>query len=185
MHTDIFFKEFAPFVSGSGGVQKLRELVLQLAMRGKLEPQIAAEGQAAEIAALALNQVPTKMKKQLTEASQPHAIPPSWEWVSLGAISNYGVTDKVEPGTIEDPNFWVLEMEDVEKSSSRLLARVPFRDRDFRSAKNRFSEGQVLYGKLRPYLDKVIVADREGCCTTEIVPFSVFGGLTRILFAGV
>jgi type I restriction enzyme S subunit len=28
----------------------------------------------------------------------------------------------------------------------------------------------VLYGKLRPYLDKVLVADEDGVCTTEIIP---------------
>ena len=30
--------------------------------------------------------------------------------------------------------------------------------------------GDVLYGKLRPYLNKVLIADRPGYCTTEIVP---------------
>ena len=31
----------------------------------------------------------------------------------------------------------------------------------------------VLYGKLRPYLNKVLIADEDGCCSTEIVPISV------------
>jgi len=34
MHTETFLREFAPLASGPGGVQKLRELVLQLAVRG-------------------------------------------------------------------------------------------------------------------------------------------------------
>jgi type I restriction enzyme S subunit len=33
----------------------------------------------------------------------------------------------------------------------------------------------VLYGKLRPNLDKVIVADSPGICSSEIVPISVHG----------
>ena len=33
----------------------------------------------------------------------------------------------------------------------------------------------VSYGKLRPYLNKVIVADQPGYCTTEIVPIRAFG----------
>jgi len=32
----------------------------------------------------------------------------------------------------------------------------------------------VLYGKLRPYLDKVLIADTPGVCTTEISPISFF-----------
>jgi type I restriction enzyme S subunit len=177
MHADTFLTEFAPLASGPGGVQKLRELVLQLAVRGKLVPQIGGDGHAAEIAARAIKAVPDKIRKQLTEAPQPYEVPSNWVWSTLGGISNYGETEKVEPGTLEDPDFWVLELEDVEKTTSRLLTRVTFRERDFRSSKNRFYEGQILYGKLRPYLDKVIVADRDGCCTTEIVPFSVYGGI--------
>ena len=37
------------------------------------------------------------------------------------------------------------------------------------SSQNRFSSGEVLYGKLRPYLDKVVLANREGACTTELL----------------
>ena len=29
----------------------------------------------------------------------------------------------------------------------------------------------ILYSKLRPYLDKVIIADNKGIATSEIVPF--------------
>lgn len=177
MLAETFLKEFAPLVSTTNGIQKLRELVLQLAMRGKLVPQETFDGSASDVAEKALQEVPDRIKRQLVDASQPHPIPKSWVWVPLGAISNYGETAKVDPDNIDDPDFWILELEDIEKSTSRLLARVPFRERNFRSSKNRFKEGQVLYGKLRPYLDKVIVADRDGCCTTEIVPFSVFGGI--------
>ena len=31
-----------------------------------------------------------------------------------------------------------------------------------------------MYGKLRPYLDKVIVADEDGVCTTEMIPIKSF-----------
>lgn len=177
MLAETFLRQFAPLVSSTNGIQKLRELVLQLAVRGKLVPQKTSDGHASDAAKKALQNVPDKIKRQLGDAGQPHPIPENWVWVTLGAISNYGETDKVDPGTIDDPDFWILELEDIEKSTSRLLARVPFQERNFRSSKNRFKEGQVLYGKLRPYLDKVIVADRDGCCTPEIVPFSVFGGI--------
>lgn len=40
------------------------------------------------------------------------------------------------------------------------------------SAKNRFSTSDVLYGKLRPYLDKAVVPDRKGICSTDILVFS-------------
>jgi len=37
------------------------------------------------------------------------------------------------------------------------------------SVTTRFQRGDVLFGKLRPYLNKVAVADREGCCTNEVL----------------
>lgn len=32
-----------------------------------------------------------------------------------------------------------------------------------------------MYGKLRPYLNKILVADEDGVCTTEIIPFRCYG----------
>ncbi|WP_365742970.1 restriction endonuclease subunit S [Nostoc sp. JL33] len=64
----------------------------------------------------------------------------------------------------------MLELEDIEKDTSKLLQRLSFAHRQSKSTKNRFTLGDVLYGKLRPYLNKVLVADRDGYCSTEIVP---------------
>jgi type I restriction enzyme S subunit len=40
---------------------------------------------------------------------------------------------------------------------------------DVQSAKTRFRKGDVLYGKLRPYLDKGIIAPCDGICSTDIL----------------
>ena len=66
-------------------------------------------------------------------------------------------------------------IEDIEKDTSRLLRRKLFQDSPSKSTKTAFMAGDVLYGKLRPYLNKVIVADQPGYCTTEIVPIRAFG----------
>jgi type I restriction enzyme, S subunit len=96
-------------------------------------------------------------------------IPSSWAFTKLGKVTEYGRVNKAEPNEIED-SAWILELEDIEKNTSRLLARVSFADRQSKSTKNRFEPGDVLYGKLRPYLNKVIIADNPGYCTTEIIP---------------
>jgi type I restriction enzyme, S subunit len=41
---------------------------------------------------------------------------------------------------------------------------------DFSSTKNQFDEGDVLYGKLRPLLNKVWLATESGQCSTDILP---------------
>ena len=96
-------------------------------------------------------------------------IPESWLATTLGEVLDYGATVKTEPDEIPD-DAWILELEDIEKDSSKLIRRFTFSERRSKSTKNRFSKGDVLYGKLRPYLNKVIVADADGYCTTEIIP---------------
>lgn len=98
-----------------------------------------------------------------------NAHPTSWLLTKLGDVVQYGVTEKAEPYDIK-PNTWVLELEDIEKGTAKVLHYSNFSERQSRSNKNRFNAGDVLYGKLRPYLSKVVYADRSGVCTTEIVP---------------
>lgn len=177
--------------SGNGkidlyGIKKLRELILELAVRGKLLPQDPNDEPASEllkrIAAEKAELVRHgKIKKQkplpeISEDEKPFELPVGWEWVRLGFITNYGECDKAEP-TDADADTWIVELEDIEKSTSRLLNRVTFSERPFKSSKNKFNKNDVLYGKLRPYLDKVLVADDTGVCTTEIIPIKVYGNI--------
>jgi type I restriction enzyme, S subunit len=99
----------------------------------------------------------------------PADLPTGWASCRLGDVVNYGSTQTVAPDQIEALG-WVLELEDIEKDTSRILQRMSFSQRRSRSSKNRFFKGDVLYGKLRPYLNKVVRADHDGYCTTEIVP---------------
>lgn len=96
-------------------------------------------------------------------------LPEGWLSCSLGDVVDYGKTTKAEPSEIEE-GAWILELEDIEKDTSKLLERRIFAERRSKSTKNRFEVGDVLYGKLRPYLNKVIIADQPGYCTTEIIP---------------
>ena len=105
-------------------------------------------------------------------------LPPSWAVTTLGTVTDYGKTVKVEPAEIP-ADAWVLELEDIEKDSSRILQRLTQSQRQSLSTKNRFDAGDVLYGKLRPYLNKVVIADAPGFCTTEIVPVQAGPALER------
>ncbi|HED3855290.1 restriction endonuclease subunit S [Enterobacter soli] len=168
------------------GIKKLRELILELAVRGKLVQQDPNDEPASELLkriaaekAELVKQGKIKKQKPLPEISEdekPFELPEGWEWVRLGFITNYGDCDKAEP-TDADADTWIVELEDIEKSTSRLLNRVTFSERPFKSSKNKFNKNDVLYGKLRPYLDKVLVADDTGVCTTEIIPIKVYGNI--------
>jgi len=120
-----------------------------------------------------------KIKKQkplppITADEIPFEIPESWVWCRLGEICNYGSSPKAEPKDINE-DTWILDLEDIEKETSKLLCKVRFKERNSLSTKSKFNIGDVLYSKLRPYLDKVIVADEDGVCTTEILPLKPYG----------
>ena len=67
----------------------------------------------------------------------------------------------------EEKNY--LELEDLEGGSGRILSR---RDTlTVESAVTRFAKGDVLFGKLRPYLEKYARPDFDGFCTGEILAF--------------
>lgn len=61
-------------------------------------------------------------------------------------------------------------MEDIEKDTGKIIAFHTFEERKSESTKHKFNTGQVLYSKLRPYLNKVVIAPKDGFCTSEIIP---------------
>ncbi len=63
-----------------------------------------------------------------------------------------------------------LELEDLEKETGRILG---FRSTDEVTSKvTIFKKGDVLFGKLRPYLNKHYLAKEDGKCTGEILAFN-------------
>ncbi len=183
MTTDTFLKNFCHWVDAPNGIPKLRELVLLLGIQGKLvepiddEPMNFAnsDGDIAEHC----KQVGIRVQKRVIEVDEqdePWKLPQQWSWQRLGNISIYNGRQNLSPEQL-DGNMWSLELEDIEKSSSRLLAKKFVRERRPKSTRTTFVKGDVLYGKLRPYLDKVLIADDDGYATTEIAPIVVLDGL--------
>ncbi len=160
------------------GIKKLRELILTLAMQGKLNRKNSNSKILEKHSSLRAGNRKT-VKEDIIKPNGvpnnkdsnefPYELPMGWKWVQLGEFTNYNGRKNINGSEIS-PETWVLDLEDIEKSTSKLLCKIPYKDRQSKSTKSTFKQGDVLYGKLRPYLDKVIVADSDGVCTTEIVP---------------
>ena len=108
----------------------------------------------------------------------PFELPKGWEWTTLGEISNYGINTSVKVEEIDDNN-WVLELEDIEKDSAKLIQKLSKNKREIKGTRHKFYKGNVLYSKLRTYLNKVLIASEDGYCTTEIMPFDTYGILSN------
>ncbi|MGZ4955930.1 MAG: restriction endonuclease subunit S [Methylobacter sp.] len=186
MDAQQFLAEFGHIAGAPGGVQRVRELILQLAISGDLTQRVERDTPASVLFehnqnALTRHFVDKKMKRPHPTSAfgvkdVPWRLPEGWVWCRLGQVTNYGQAPKSDYADVAD-DTWVLELEDIEKISSKLIQRVRAKDRKFQSTKNGFPSGAVLYGKLRPYLDKVLIADERGVCTTEIIPISFFHGI--------
>lgn len=96
MTVETFFANFGHLADAPNGMQKLRELILQLAVQGKLVPQdpngepasIALEQFIAEKAAMAKQKKSPKSKaiQTLSKDGKYCQVPINWEWVRLGQV---------------------------------------------------------------------------------------------------
>lgn len=162
-------------------LENLNQAILQEAVQGKLVAQDPKDEPASELLKRIKEEKALSGKKEksllpIKPKEIPFEISESWEWCRLGEITDYGSSPKAEPSDLKS-DTWVLDLEDIEKTSSNLLCKIRFNERNSLSTKSRFKTGDVLYSKLRPYLDKVIVADEDGVCTTEILPLKCYGNL--------
>ena len=61
-----------------------------------------------------------------------------------------------------------IGLENIGQGNNILISKG--NTQDFKSAKNVFLKNDILYGKLRPNLNKVWLATENGYCSTEIIP---------------
>ena len=173
---------------------ELRKSILQYAIQGKLVPQNPSD----EPASVLLERIRSerekanggKKSKAKTESYifknsddnsyyenyekiddlLPFEIPDSWRWCRLGELIDFSKNKSVSASDIA-PDAWVLDLEDIEKDSGKILVKKRKKDLIVKSDKHEFNVGNVLYSKLRPYLNKVVIADEQGYCTSEILAF--------------
>ena len=163
----------------------LRQKILDLAIHGKLVPQDPND----EPASVLLERIKAEKERLIKEGKikrskrskaacdkphYPYELPEGWCWTTLGEISNYGTTINIQVENIEK-NEWILELEDVEKETANIIQKLSKGERSVKGTRHKFNTGDILYSKLRTYLNKVLVATSEGYCTTEIMPLNTYG----------
>ena len=79
---------------------------------------------------------------------------------------------KVFQGEVEshDGETWLLNLDMVEPQTGRVIAKVIVKEDEIGASTVAFNSDNVLYSKLRPYLNKVVLPDSSGFVTTEMIP---------------
>ena len=65
---------------------------------------------------------------------------------------------------------WLLNLDMVESQTGQILEKVLLPPSEIGNSTTTFNEENILYSKLRPYLNKVAIPDEPGYCTSELVP---------------
>ena len=106
------------------------------------------------------------MQQLLTGRTRLPGFSGAWETKRLGEIAPIR-NHKTLPASV-NPDTLCVELDHIEQGSGQLLEYAIAQNS--RSSKYYFCAGDVLFGRLRPYLRKFWHADRNGICTTEIWP---------------
>lgn len=127
-----------------------------------------------------LHSVISKKKEQLRELDDlaqslfyqmfgaPITNPMGWEIKKLGEVAPV----KSYQGDIvsEKGLYWLLNLDMVEAQTGKILEKNMLDKDEIGNSTTSFSPDNVLYSKLRPYLNKVVLPDTCGYCTTELLP---------------
>ena len=155
--------------SGEGLIleaERAKGRILNLAIHGKLVPQNPSDEPAIEL----LKRINPDFKPS-DNLHYDAKLPDGWCVARLEEVAEYGDTSNVDVTTITSSS-WVLELEDIEKDTASILEKKKKSDREINGVRHSFRKGQILYSKLRTYLNKVLIATEDGFCSTEIVPIT-------------
>jgi len=106
------------------GIKKLRELILELAVRGKLEPQDPNDEPAvvllekiAKVKAQLIKKGKTKKQKKLSEISEdekPFDLPNRWEWTRLGDVIEFVNGFAFKSSDFSDSGVGIVKIGDIQ-----------------------------------------------------------------------
>lgn len=80
-------------------------------------------------------------------------------------------------------NYWILNLDMVESNSGRVLDKLYQPIEKIGNSTILFNENYVLYSKLRPYLNKVVIPDSTGYATSEMISMQTGSEINKYFLA--
>ncbi|MBD3831574.1 MAG: restriction endonuclease subunit S, partial [Arcobacter sp.] len=171
--------------TGQSLLKQLKQTILQEAIEGKLTEKWRAKNPDIGTAKELLEQIKTEKEKLVKDkkikASKPLApinedeipfdIPQSWEWCRFGEIAI------IESNLVNPKNYleyYQIGPDLIEKNTGKLLESRTVKESGIFSSNHYFFKNQLIYSKVRPKLNKVIIADYDGLCSADMYPIQSF-----------
>lgn len=147
------------------GIERLRALILDLAVRGKLVPQDANDASATSLLKdvrkhqtnlVKSDQIGKSRKLALTSETPPFEIPSKWEWVQIAEIGHdWG---QGEP----NDDFTYIDVGSIDQTQGVIRDPTVLGAKEAPSrARKIVRPGTVIYSTVRPYLRNIAIVDRE------------------------
>ena len=186
MNLETFFEKFDQFADAPDAVAKMRELVLELAVTGKLVTQdkrdepasVLLESTEAERAKLvAAKKIKSRPTSPVESDEQPFDLPSSWAWARLSDVG-YELGQKVP-----DKRFTYIDVGGIDSDKGRISDRVEKLEAGDAPSRARklVARGTVIYSTVRPYLLNIAIVDQD--FDPEPIASTAFGILHP--FAGI
>ncbi len=165
MSLQTFFDNFALLADAPNGIGQLRELILQLAIEGKLMPQSPSDECASvlleRIRAGRTNSRGNRMNETTPLSFEverpPFKLPPNWEWALLSDVGHEWGQKKpdvdftyIDVGAIDNERGIVTD-----KTKRLKPNEAPSRARKI------VKEGTVIYSTVRPYLLNIAIVEKD------------------------
>lgn len=160
-------EHFHEAVTTPEDVEKLKKLILQLAMQGKLVEQNPNDESAVELLKRVEEEKESLIKEKIIkkpkplprigEDEVPYELPIGWEWVRLYDICyNHG---QKKP----DRQFSYIDVASIDNKNGRLSDEISVLSPDEAPSRARkiVKEGTVIYSTVRPYLLNIAIIDKE------------------------
>ena len=155
-------------VNLSRSIEQTKNKILDLAMQGKLVPQNPNDEPAADM----LRRINPKAKI-ITDNPHYPQLPENWVLTTIDSVCLYG-NSKTIPVSDINAEDWILELEDMESYTGRLLQIKSKKERVISGSRHSFKSGDILFSRLRTYLNKVHLSTNGGFCSTEMIPITPF-----------
>ena len=195
LHPDILLKylyyqllnyNFKEVISGSAQPQITREGLAKVWLNiHSLEEQKAIAEKLDKVSGLIekrktqLEKLDLLIKSRFIEMfGNPVSNDKGWQHQAMDRVAPSSACLGDNSGTV-----WLLNLDMVEAQTGRILDYLYVEKEQVGTSTCAFDEGNVLYSKLRPYLNKVVVPTKKGYCTTELVPLRPNGKLNRQFLA--
>ncbi|MDO9585482.1 MAG: restriction endonuclease subunit S [Syntrophales bacterium] len=104
-------------------------------------------------------------------------LPQNWQWEKLGNLFNVD-KKQIDSSNPSFVNLPFLGLENIEANTRKYISSETSQDTG-ESSCFLFDTSHVLYGKLRPYLNKVYLPEQNGRCSMELLPLKPSAGYSR------